>query len=100
RPDTIDRASFSKVLDELILSSSKKRSEMPGMDEGRKDQIVAGALLVDEILRRLRFRRIQMCKSALREGILVDYLSRHLPDLAIRQQLPEPRMRSVIALAR
>jgi exopolyphosphatase/guanosine-5'-triphosphate,3'-diphosphate pyrophosphatase len=73
---------------------------MLGVDEGRKDQIVAGALLVDEVFRRLKIRRIQMCKSALREGILVDYLSRHLPDLAIRQQVPDPRMRSVIALAR
>jgi exopolyphosphatase/guanosine-5'-triphosphate,3'-diphosphate pyrophosphatase len=41
-----------------------------------------------------------MCPSALREGILLDYLSRHLPDLAIRRELPDPRRRSVIDLAR
>jgi exopolyphosphatase/guanosine-5'-triphosphate,3'-diphosphate pyrophosphatase len=97
---TIERTTFSKVLDELVHSNSKKRSVMPGLDEGRRDQIVAGALLVDELFRRLKLRRMQMCKSALREGILVDYLSRHLPDLAIRQQVPDPRMRSVLALAR
>jgi exopolyphosphatase/guanosine-5'-triphosphate,3'-diphosphate pyrophosphatase len=97
---TIERSTFSRVLAELLHSNSKKRAAMPGLDEGRRDQIVAGALLVDELFRRLKIRRMQMCKSALREGILVDYLSRHLPDLAIRQQVPDPRMRSVLALAR
>jgi exopolyphosphatase/guanosine-5'-triphosphate,3'-diphosphate pyrophosphatase len=96
----IDRAAFHKMLDDLTNSSSKKRAEMPGLDEGRRDQIVAGALLVDELFRRCKIKRILMCKAALREGILVDYLSRHLPDLAIRQQVPDPRMRSVLALAR
>src|SRR5262249_11862803 len=46
---TIERSTFSKVLDELLHSNSKKRSAMPGLDEGRRDQIVAGALLVDEL---------------------------------------------------
>jgi exopolyphosphatase/guanosine-5'-triphosphate,3'-diphosphate pyrophosphatase len=100
KPHNIDRAAFDGVLEKLLRSSSKQRGEMVGMDEGRKDQIVAGALLVGELFKRLKLRRIQMCKSALREGILVDYLSRHLPELAIRQQIPDPRMRSVLALAR
>jgi exopolyphosphatase/guanosine-5'-triphosphate,3'-diphosphate pyrophosphatase len=96
----IERTAFSAVLDELTRSNSKRRSEMAALDEGRREQIVAGALLVDELFRRLKLRRIQICRSALREGILVDYLSHHLPDLAIRQQVPDPRMRSVLALAR
>src|SRR5205814_6942521 len=101
RPRAIDRVVFEgKVLRDLVRSSSKERSEMAGLDEGRRDQIVAGALLVGELFRRLKLRRIQICGSALREGILVDYLSHHLPDLAIRQRVPDPRMRSVLALAR
>ena len=96
----IDRAAFRRMLEELTNTSSRKRAEIPGLDEGRRDQIVAGALLVDELFRRCKLKRMQMCKAALREGILVDYLSHHLPDLAIRQQVPDPRMRSVLALAR
>ena len=96
----IDRGNFDRLLAKLLKSNSAKRAQMPGLDEGRRDQIVAGAILVDELFRRLKIRRVHMCKTALREGILVDYLSRHLPDLAIRQQIPDPRMRSVVALAR
>jgi exopolyphosphatase/guanosine-5'-triphosphate,3'-diphosphate pyrophosphatase len=99
-PTFIERAGFEEVLEKLLKSTAKQRAEMEGLDEGRRDQIVAGAMLVHELFRRLKPRRIVMCKSALREGILVDYLSRHLPDLAIRQQIADPRMRSVLALAR
>ena len=100
RPRFIERNAFEKMLQSLLRSNAKQRATMQGLDEGRRDQIIAGALLVRELFRRLKVRRIEICSAALREGILVDYLSRHLPELAIRQQIPDPRLRSVIALAR
>src|SRR4051794_31132343 len=39
KPHVIERPVFTGVLDELMRSSSKERGEMPGLDEGRKDQI-------------------------------------------------------------
>lgn len=96
----IERSRFEKLLAQLLDSRTKDRARIRGLDDQRKDQIVAGALLVSELFRRLRLRRIEICPSALREGILLDYLSRHLPDLAIRRQLPDPRRRSVMDLAR
>jgi exopolyphosphatase / guanosine-5'-triphosphate,3'-diphosphate pyrophosphatase len=100
RPRFIEKNAFGEMFEKLLRAGPKQRAAMHGLDEGRRDQIVAGALLVRELLRHLKLRRIEICPAALREGILVDYLSRHLPDLAIRQQIPDPRMRSVIALAR
>src|SRR5688500_17643876 len=100
RPGFIERKAFEKMLQALLRSTARQREAMHGLDPGRRDQIVAGALLVRELFRRVKIRRIEICSAALREGILVDYLSRHLPDLAIRQQIPDPRLRSVIALAR
>lgn len=96
----IERDRFEKLLAELLESKSKDRAKIRGLDDQRKDQIVAGAMLVSDIFRRLNLKRIEICPSALREGILLDYLSRHLPDLAIRRELPDPRRRSVIDLAR
>jgi len=99
-PQVIERSRLEKLLAELLESRSKDRAKIRGLDDQRKDQIVAGAVLVNELFRRLRLKRIEICPSALREGILLDYLSRHLPDLAIRRQLPDPRRRGVIDLAR
>ena len=96
----IERDALSKLLAKLIESRSKDRAGMAGLDDQRKDQIIAGALLVSELMRRLSLPEIRLCKSALREGILMDYLSRHLPDLRIRREVPDPRRRSVLDLAR
>ena len=96
----IERPRLEKLLAQLLESRSKDRARIRGLDDQRKDQIVAGAVLVNELFERLSLRRMEICPYALREGILLDYLSRHLPDLAIRRELPDPRRRSVIDLAR
>jgi exopolyphosphatase/guanosine-5'-triphosphate,3'-diphosphate pyrophosphatase len=98
--DGIDRRRFDRMLATLLNTNVLQRSQMRGLDDGRKDQVIAGAILVDEIFQRLHLKRIQLCGSALREGILLDYLSRHIPDLAIRREVPDPRRRSVLDLAR
>jgi exopolyphosphatase/guanosine-5'-triphosphate,3'-diphosphate pyrophosphatase len=98
--EVIEREALSRLLARLIESRAKDRATMAGLDDQRKDQILAGALLVSELLRRLNLSEIRLCKSALREGILLDYLSRHLPDLSIRREVPDPRRRSVLDLAR
>jgi exopolyphosphatase/guanosine-5'-triphosphate,3'-diphosphate pyrophosphatase len=99
-PQSIEREPFQKLLAELVESRGKDRARMRGLDEQRKEQIVAGAVLVSELFKQLHIKRIEICPSALREGILLDYLSRHIPDLAIRRELPDPRRRTVIDLAR
>lgn len=96
----IEREPLSRLVGRLLESRTRDRAGMPGLDDQRKDQIVAGALLVDELFRRLNLSEIRVCKSALREGILLDYLARHAPELSIRRQVPDPRRRSVLDLAR
>jgi exopolyphosphatase / guanosine-5'-triphosphate,3'-diphosphate pyrophosphatase len=96
----IERAPLEKLVEKLIESRAKDRAKIHGLDDQRRDQIVAGAVLVNELFRRLRLKRIHICPAALREGILLDYLSRHLPDLAIRRDVPDPRRRSVLDLGR
>jgi exopolyphosphatase/guanosine-5'-triphosphate,3'-diphosphate pyrophosphatase len=88
------------VVGKLIESRAKDREKLEGLDEQRRDQIIAGALLANEVIRRLGLKQITLCRSALREGILVEYLARRQPDLAVRQQIPDPRRRSVLGLAR
>ena len=96
----IEREALSRLVARLLESRSKDRAALPGLDDQRKDQIVAGALLVNELFRRLDLNHIRVCKSSLREGILLDYLARHAPELSIRRTVPEPRRRSVLDLAR
>ena len=96
----IEREPLAKLVDKLLASTSAERAGFKGLDDQRKDQVTAGAVLVLELFKRLNLDRITVCKSALREGVMVDYLSRHLPELSIRRDVPDPRRRSVLDLAR
>jgi exopolyphosphatase/guanosine-5'-triphosphate,3'-diphosphate pyrophosphatase len=96
----IARQPLERLVGRLLESRTKDRAAMPGLDDQRKDQIIAGALLVNELFRRLDLKELRVCKSALREGIVLDYLARHAPELSIRRQVPDPRRRSVMDLAR
>ncbi len=95
----IQRSDFDTMLEKLLRSDSPQRAKMPGLDDQRRDQILAGAVMVDEIFKQFRFQRIELAGGALREGILVDYLAQHLPSLEIRSKVPDPRRRSVLDLA-
>lgn len=102
QPDAsvIEREPLSKLVGKLVATRSADRTAIAGLDEQRKDQVLAGAVLVNELMRRLNLSQIRLCRSALREGILIDHLSRHLPELQIRRQVPDPRRRSILDLAR
>src|SRR5258705_11627099 len=54
----IERGKFEKLLAELIDSDTKQRSKIRGLDDQRKDQIVAGAVLVGELFEKLKLKRI------------------------------------------
>ncbi len=96
----ITRNSFDRVLKQLVASDANKREKMAGLDSHRKEQIVAAAMLVDFLMDEMKVKQIHLCHAALREGLLIDYLSRHLPDVQIRNEVPDPRRRAVIDLAR
>jgi exopolyphosphatase/guanosine-5'-triphosphate,3'-diphosphate pyrophosphatase len=96
----IAREPLEKLVGKLLETRTVDRAGFKGLDDQRKDQIIAGAVLVNELFRRLNLDKITVCKSALREGMMVDYLSRHLPELSIRREVPDPRRRSVLDLAR
>ena len=85
-----------KVVTELDLD---QRLRLPGLDPRRADLTVAGAVLLDTLLRRLKVDEITLCDLALREGLVLDYIHRHRSDIARVDRYPDVRRRSTIELA-
>ncbi|MDR1990594.1 MAG: Ppx/GppA family phosphatase [Acidobacteriaceae bacterium] len=77
----------------------EKRLQVPGLDPRRGDLAVAGAILIDTILRRLGADHITLCDLSLREGLILDYIARHRKEIAQADRYPDVRRRSVIELA-
>lgn len=111
-----DAANVRRTTKMLMLSTRAQRQRMPGMQEQRVDQIVAGAIVLDVVLKDLGIRRFEVSANALREGIVIDFVERNYKwirrlapfrdirrrsvyDLAIRLRWDEPHARHVARLA-
>jgi exopolyphosphatase/guanosine-5'-triphosphate,3'-diphosphate pyrophosphatase len=84
---------------EVTDQSISERMKLPGLDPRRADLIVAGAVLLDTVLRHLQATEITLCDFALREGLVLDYIQRNRKHIAQAGQYPDVRRRSVVELA-
>ncbi len=71
---TVSREAIHEVRRRLVASDLKQRQRTPGLDRRQADILVAGAVVVDQLLEGLGAREVLLCEWALREGILLDYI--------------------------
>jgi exopolyphosphatase / guanosine-5'-triphosphate,3'-diphosphate pyrophosphatase len=102
-PRTYNNASvtaeeISAVVGALVAAETVDgRRRLPGMDAGRADIILGGALILDEVVHRLGAEEVVFSDYALREGALLDALARRRG--ATLHHLRDLRRRSVVSLA-
>ncbi len=73
-PLTLD--GFSKIYEQLIQMDRKERLAIPGMIEMRVDMIVVACVLVNYLVEHFNLKDIRVSAYALKEGVLIDTLSR------------------------
>ena len=119
-PQTLHHLSFSRgelddLRDELVMTTSAQRRKIDGLDAKRTDLIVAGAELMSITLELFDVGEITVSEWAMREGMVLDAISRHEPEdwsddpfairrasvqsLARRCSWPENHSRHVATLA-
>ncbi|HVL69909.1 MAG TPA: Ppx/GppA phosphatase family protein [Vicinamibacterales bacterium] len=99
RNQRIPARGIHRLRKRLVDSDLEARLRMPGMDPRRADLSVAGAILLDTILKRLGASEITLCDLALREGLVLDYIRRNKARIRKVDRYPDVRRRSVIELA-
>ena len=87
-----------KVRKRLVEADIEARLHMAGLDPRRADLSVAGAVLLDTILRRLGAEDLTLCDLALREGLVLDYIHRNGARIRKVERYPDVRHRSVVEL--
>jgi exopolyphosphatase/guanosine-5'-triphosphate,3'-diphosphate pyrophosphatase len=87
------------VRKELVSLDLEKRLRVAGLEPRRADLAVAGAILLDELLKRLGAQELTLCDLSLREGLVLDYIARHRKEIAQADRYPDVRRRSVFELA-
>src|SRR4026209_1679561 len=88
-----------KVRKQLMELDLEPRLAIPGLDPRRADLVVAGAILLDTILRALGAEELTLCDLALREGLVLDYIRRNRRQIAQIDSIPDVRRRSTLELA-
>jgi exopolyphosphatase/guanosine-5'-triphosphate,3'-diphosphate pyrophosphatase len=88
-----------KVREKVTRLPLADRLRLPGLEPKRADIVVAGAVLLDTILRTIGADEITLCDLALREGLILDYIRQHSADIARAHRYPDVRRRSVVELA-
>jgi exopolyphosphatase / guanosine-5'-triphosphate,3'-diphosphate pyrophosphatase len=88
-----------RVRKELLALDLEKRLRVPGLEPRRADLAVAGAVLLDTIVRRLGATELTLCDLSLREGLVLDYIARHRKQIVQADRYPDVRRRSVVELA-
>ena len=87
-----------KLRKEVVALDPEQRLAVPGLDPRRADLVVAGAVLLDTILRRLGAEELTLCDLALREGLVLDYIRRNRRQIAQVDKIPDVRRRSALEL--
>jgi exopolyphosphatase / guanosine-5'-triphosphate,3'-diphosphate pyrophosphatase len=77
----------------------EQRLELPALDPRRADLVVAGAVLLDTLLRKLGADEITLCDLALREGLVLDFIQRNRRHIRQVEEIPDVRRRSALELA-
>jgi exopolyphosphatase/guanosine-5'-triphosphate,3'-diphosphate pyrophosphatase len=95
----ISAKQLRRVRKDLRSLDLETRLTVPGLDPRRADIAVAGAVLLDTVLRRLGAEELTLCDLALREGLILDYVGRHKRQIAHIDSIPDVRRRSTIELA-
>lgn len=98
RDDAMTGDQLREVISILCSLPLEKRREVPGINPERADIILGGAAIIDALMQELDLKEIRVSDRGLREGLLVDYLSRleHAPLI----EETSVRARSVLHLGR
>jgi exopolyphosphatase/guanosine-5'-triphosphate,3'-diphosphate pyrophosphatase len=87
-----------RVRKQIVALDMQRRLRVPGLDSRRADVIVAGAILLDTVVRLFGAKEITLCDLALREGLVLDFIRRNRKQIASIDQYPDIRRRSVVEL--
>ncbi|MEU2424822.1 Ppx/GppA phosphatase family protein [Streptomyces sp. NPDC007851] len=67
----LKRDSLETWVPRLAAMSTAQRSALPGVSEGRANQLVAGALVAEAAMDLLEVESVEVCPWALREGVIL-----------------------------
>jgi exopolyphosphatase/guanosine-5'-triphosphate,3'-diphosphate pyrophosphatase len=94
--------SYKKFHNDFIVMDREERLDQSGLEEKRVDIITPGLVLLDFLIEKCSIAQVKISESALREGMILDYIKKEKDALGLEllADFPDPRRRSVFELLR
>ena len=96
---TFEASEIRSTTKRIMESSREERRRMKGIDAKRVDQVPAGAMLADIVLKDLGIERVRISPYALREGIVVYFIENNYRRLGRIAPYRSVRRRSIYEIA-
>ena len=97
---TLARPALAELEQKLAGMTVAARGQLPGLDARRADTILPGAMILRTVLDLCDAEQAVLCDTALREGIVAEYVVANRPGILLAEEFPDLRRRSVMELAR
>lgn len=68
---------LQELINRFRKLNSAERAAIPGLSDRRAEIILAGALILQEVMTQLGINTLSICERALREGVVVDWMLAH-----------------------
>ena len=94
----LSRGDLSRLTRRLMGMDLAAREKLVGIDPHRAEIILAGAMVLEHVLRELDLDEITISDFGVREGLVMDYLLAHAPEIRAIGGVEELRLRSVLQL--
>lgn len=76
RDDVLTHKQLKEVIELLCTLPLDERRKVNGINPSRADIIIAGAAIIDTLMEELRLKELHISERGLRDGLLIDYISR------------------------
>jgi exopolyphosphatase/guanosine-5'-triphosphate,3'-diphosphate pyrophosphatase len=94
--EKLDYDDLKKIIRAMSALSLEERRNFPGINSQRADIIIGGAAIIETLMEELGLSEIKVSKYGLREGLLIDYISKSEFSYMITQM--SVRKRSIMQL--
>ncbi|VEP12810.1 Phosphatase [Hyella patelloides LEGE 07179] len=86
--EVVQLKDISTLTQKLLEMKLEERANVDEVSDKRADAIHLGGVLLVQLMEMAGVPEITLCDASLREGMILDYLKRHSPELA---DFPEPK---------
>ncbi len=94
----LEAATLERLVARLSRMSRAECERLPGIDAARAEILLAGGMVLNELLSMLGLEGITLSDYGVREGLVSDYLGYHAREITRLEDVGDLRLRSVYAL--